>query len=150
MESEKGLNEIRNAEEWFKNSEYGKGRIAGFVTQLMVDYAKHYHKIQPKKNNIHIEWTERYSSTMEADKHGRWAREAYAGNLFGMGLKDKKIARWNIATINKYMADGKDKFVILYHFPSHGQLMIDDLDSARKEVEKLFRWFVDCVTTNFK
>lgn len=36
--------EIREAEEWFNNSEYGKGRIAGFVTHLMVDYAKHYHK----------------------------------------------------------------------------------------------------------
>jgi len=33
--------EIRKAEDWFYASEYGKGRIAGFVPMLMVDYAKH-------------------------------------------------------------------------------------------------------------
>lgn len=43
------LEEIRDAEKWFNNSEYGKGRIAGFVTHLMVDYAKYYHKAQSLK-----------------------------------------------------------------------------------------------------
>ena len=36
------------AEEWFNNSEYGKGRIAGFVPLLMADYAEYYHQNKVK------------------------------------------------------------------------------------------------------
>jgi hypothetical protein len=32
------------AEEWFNNSEHGKGRIAGFVPILMAEYAEYYHQ----------------------------------------------------------------------------------------------------------
>jgi len=45
------VEEIRKAEEWFESSRYGKGRIAGFVTMLMVDYAKYYHSEQLRQIN---------------------------------------------------------------------------------------------------
>ena len=64
----------------------------------MVDYAKHYHEIQPKKNKVAIEWLDRYSETMEADKQGRWARDAYSGVFNPMGTKDGKIAIFNEKT----------------------------------------------------
>jgi hypothetical protein len=47
-EEDYDVQEIRKAEAWFESSRYGKGRIAGFVTILMVDYAKHYHEEQRK------------------------------------------------------------------------------------------------------
>ena len=40
----KDFTEFDKAEEWFNNSEHGKGRIAGFVPILMVEYAKYFHE----------------------------------------------------------------------------------------------------------
>ena len=44
--------EFDKAEEWFNNSEHGKGRIAGFVPLLMAEYAEYYH--QNKVKNLDI------------------------------------------------------------------------------------------------
>jgi hypothetical protein len=38
-----------------------------------------------------IKWDSRYSSTMENDDMGRWARVAYAGKFDNMGFKNGKI-----------------------------------------------------------
>jgi len=40
------------AEEWFNNSEHGKGRIAGFVPILMAEYAEYYHQRKVKDMGV--------------------------------------------------------------------------------------------------
>jgi len=40
------------AEEWFNNSEHGKGRIAGFVPMLLAEYAEYYHQSKVKDMGI--------------------------------------------------------------------------------------------------
>ena len=48
-----------------------------------------------------IQWECRYSVTNEDDKHGRWARVAYAGRFGNLGIFKNHICRWEIGWIKK-------------------------------------------------
>jgi predicted nucleotidyltransferase len=99
------------------------------------------------ENITKIEWANRYSDTMEDDFQGRWARIAYAGIFDNFGFVDGKVSRWDIAWITKVYKF--DKFQIRYKFPSNEQKVFDDLEDAKKEVEKNFDWFIkSCVDSN--
>lgn len=95
-----------------------------------------------KKHRTEIQWLSRYSTTMEDDKHGRWARIAYAGKFSNMGIFRKKICRWEIAWIKKLIHEGTLKFTVHYLYPSNGSHVFDSIEQAKKEVNKTFRWFI--------
>ena len=66
-------------------------------------------KLKPKSPNdakpvlsaADVRWFPRYSSTMEDDDMGRWARVAYAGKFDNMGFWRGKVCRWEIAWVKK-------------------------------------------------
>ena len=91
---------------------------------------------------IEIQWDYRYSETMEDDNIGRWARVAYAGKFVNGGFFRRKVSRWEIAWIKKLVHKGKIHFVINYYFPTNSVILFPDLEAAKKEVEKNFRWFI--------
>lgn len=93
-------------------------------------------------NKINIQWLPRYSSTMESDSMGRWARVAYAGKFDNIGCYRGKVCRWEIAWIKKIDYKGNSRFTIDYLYPSNGKSLFVNLDDAKKEVEKSFRWFI--------
>lgn len=104
------------------------------------------HKPMAKVNDcrINVRWLPRYSSTMEDDDMGRWARVAYAGRFTksGFGFYRGNPCRWEIAWVRKLDKKGELKFVVSYLYPSHGGHIFDTLEDAQKEVEKNFRWFL--------
>ena len=107
-----------------------------------------------KTNPIVIAWLSRYSDTMEDDDMGRWARVAYAGKFDnGIGFYRNKVARFEIAWV-KRIENPKDKNKYYYSvspdFPFKGKHVHDTLESAQKEVETHFRWFIKMVLKSDK
>lgn len=94
-----------------------------------------------------VQWTDRYSSTMENDEKGRWARVAIAGKT-DSPFHERKIAMFNIAWIKKLYIKGELNFVIDYLFPSQEKFLFKRLEDAKKEVEITFEWFISMCTTN--
>ncbi len=102
-----------------------------------------------KDENVNIIWRHRYSSTMEDDKMGRWARVAYAGKTNGgFPLIDGMICEWEIAWVKKIKDPASNlflnKFIISPLFPFHGKYIFDSLEEAQTEVDKHFRHFIKC------
>lgn len=98
---------------------------------------------------IDIRWESRYSETDQPDKHGRWARIAHAGKFENSKwLETKKIDRFMIAWVKKVYntTDLKPRYIINYHFPSHGEFIFSSFEEAKKEVEKQFNFFIKNVT----
>jgi hypothetical protein len=89
-----------------------------------------------------IKWTNRYSDTMEADKRGRWARVAYAGN-FNQPQIDGKKTIWEIAWIEKISNHWNQSFRVIYRYPCTSEILFASLDDAKAEVERSFRFFID-------
>lgn len=88
---------------------------------------------------IDIRWLPRYSSTMEDDEIGRWARVAYAGQFHKHFIKGKPV-RWEIAWVKK--VENTTKFVVIYMFPCTGGHLFNSLEEAQSEVEVMFKWFI--------
>jgi len=107
-----------------------------------------------KTNPIVIAWLSRYSDTMEDDKIGRWARVAYAGNFnSGMPFYRGKVSRWEIAWVKRIKDpknEGKTYYSVSPDFPFKGNHVHDTLESAQKEVETHFRWFIKMVLKSDK
>ena len=103
-----------------------------------------------KMNNIklnvavEIKWVNRYSSTMEDDKQGRWARVAYAGRFNGFGFYRKKVSLWEIARVKKCM----DKFTVHSQGPTVMVGIYDTVEQAKEAAEKDFRWFIEMCVNN--
>ncbi len=101
-----------------------------------------------KDENIIIEWRPRYSSDMEDDEMGRWARVAYAGKTDGaFPLIDGMICQWEIAWVKKMKDPTKEKFykfVISPNFPFQGDYVYDTLEEAQTNLDKYFRHFIRC------
>src|SRR5690554_3438747 len=99
-------------------------------------------KLKPKKTvlpNADVRWFPRYSSTMDDDDMGRWARVAFAGKFNNMGFWRGKVCRWEIAWVKKLESSkGELKFVVSYLYPSKGKHLFDNLEDAKKEVEQTF------------
>jgi len=98
--------------------------------------------IKPFVSPAVVEWLPRYSTTMEDDKVGRWARVAYAGKFENAGFYRGKVCRWEIAWVKKLETKDGLKFIANYLYPSNGQYVFNNLEDAKKEVEKSFRWFI--------
>lgn len=96
------------------------------------------------KHNIEIKWDQRYSTTMEDDEQGRWARIAYSGNFKKgkMGFVNNRVAQWQIAWIDKIIIKDKLYFKVKYEFPSNRDYVFEDLEQAYKAVEESFIWFI--------
>ena len=90
---------------------------------------------------VEIKWDNRYSSTLEDDNMGRWAKVAYAGRFDNVGFLNEKVCRWQIAWISKIDL-GDKKFMVRYDFPNWGKTTFDTLEQAKLEVEEKFRWFI--------
>jgi len=84
-------------------------------------------------------WTDRYSSTMENDHMGRWARIAYIG---GGDLVGDKVSSFELAWISKLLHDDVLMFCINYRFPNQGKSLFDTLEEAKVEVEDRFNFFL--------
>ncbi len=101
-----------------------------------------------KDDNINIEWRPRYSSNMEDDNMGRWARVAYGGKTKGaFPLIDGMICQWEIAWVKKLKDPTKEnfyKFVISPNFPYQGTYVFDTLEEAQSDTDKHFRHFIKC------
>lgn len=97
---------------------------------------------KPVLSAADVRWLPRYSSTMEDDDMGRWARVAYAGKFDNMGFYRGKVCHWEIAWVKKLDIKGELKFTINYLYPSNGKHLFDNLEDAQKEVEQTFRWFM--------
>jgi len=91
-----------------------------------------------KIKKVKIRWLNRYSDDMSIDRHGRWAIVAYAGK-FGGGSKIF-VNRWEIAWIRKH----NNKFIVNLLFPSQSRVLFENLEDAKKEVEKTFTHFINC------
>lgn len=87
-----------------------------------------------------IKWLPRYSSTMEDDNMGRWARVAYAGRFTSMGFFRGKVCQWEIAWVKKIK--DHNKFSIHPQYPFKGEYCHDTLEGAMKEVEQTFKHFI--------
>ncbi len=101
---------------------------------------------------IQIKWDERYSSTMEDDKQGRWARIAYAGNFNNKvpftieGAHDRFEIAWVKKLYSTFGNETKLKFTVSPKFPYSGEFMFETLEEAKSEVENRFRFFIqNCV-----
>lgn len=105
-------------------------------------YPESSNNAKPVLSAADVRWIPRYSSTMEDDKMGRWARVAYAGKFDNNGFYRGKVCRWEIAWIKKLEIKGELKFTISYLYPSNGKHLSDNLEDAKKEVEQTFRWFM--------
>lgn len=89
---------------------------------------------------VTIKWSNRYSDDMNNDDMGRWARVAYAGNFkFNGYFKNKRPIIFQIAWISKL----KDRFSVTYYFPTCSPVCFTDLESAKKEVEYSFKFFIE-------
>lgn len=100
-----------------------------------------------KKSKKIVYWSSRYSITMENDDKGRWARIAHAGNL-NLFHKGKKVF-WDIAWVEKFTEGGKTKFLVKYYFPNSSyKAFHNNLEDAKKEVEKNFKWFIKICAAN--
>jgi|GEM_PF-1595870 len=104
-------------------------------------------------NNVlpaaNVRWLTRYSSTMENDKQGRWARVAYSGKFDNNGFWRGKCCRWEIAWIKKLIINDEIKFTVNYLYPSNGKFLFDNVAAAKKEVNKTFRWFIKMCVGKF-
>ena len=96
---------------------------------------------------ITVYWDERYSSSMEDDKFGRWARVAFCGNRTE-SFADK-ISWFQIAWIKKHIDhvtnQWEGKFTIKYYIPYDQGHIFNDLESAKLAVEKSINWFVKMI-----
>lgn len=101
-------------------------------------------KFKPVLSDSKIQWLPRYSSDMNDDDMGRWARVAYAGKLEGVSFCRGKVCRWEIAWIKKCPVPKtkKIKFVVNPQYPYTGKYSFDTLEDAQNEVEVTFRWFI--------
>jgi len=90
-----------------------------------------------------IIWSDRYSSTMEDDKFGRWARIAHIGEP---GFKDGMPTIFELAWIKKLdvVVHSQDihKFEVVFMFPAKGRAVCDTLDEAKNIVEEKFQFFI--------
>jgi len=98
------------------------------------------------KQQVKIEWTSRYSSTMENDKMGRWARVAYAGRFDKIFMRGKPV-RWEIAWIKKLTdprtGEWHNKlFVVHPSFPYNGKHTFKTLAAAKRAVNNEFNRFI--------
>ena len=84
-------------------------------------------------------WVDRYSSTMEYDHMGRWARIAYIGSG---ELVDGKVSSFELAWISKLVHDDVLRFCISYKFPNQGKYCFGTLEEAKAEVEDRFNFFL--------
>ena len=101
------------------------------------------------EKKIKIKWCNRYSSTIEDDDMGRWARVAYAGKLDCFGFYRNRVSYFEIAWISKLRYKNKIKFLITYRFPqADNQYTFDNLNDAKKQVAKSFNWFIKMVNKN--
>ena len=96
-----------------------------------------------------IVWSERYSSTMEDDKFGRWARIAHIGDFKAI-FKDGIPAVFELAWIKKLNNPVSNKFLNKFEaitmFPSKGRALFDTLEEAKLDVEKKFQFFMsNCI-----
>ena len=99
---------------------------------------------------VKIVWQNRYSQTMENDKHGRWGRTAHAGYFNPpVGFYRGKIAVWEIAWIKKLEHEGNLKFIVSFDFPTKSMGGVyDSVEEAQAKVGKEFRWFIKMVLKN--
>ena len=73
-----------------------------------------------------IIWINKYSDTMEDDKHGRWARIGYVGE----GLDSMEVAWIRKVEFKEY----KFKFIVQVLFPRKGEIMFKTLEEAKEQV----------------
>lgn len=97
---------------------------------------------KPVLADADVRWLPRYSSNMEDDDMGRWARVAYAGKFDNIGFYKGKVCRWEIAWVSKLIVKGDLYFAISYKYPNNGETIFKNLEAAQKEVEQTFRWFI--------
>jgi hypothetical protein len=102
-----------------------------------------------KDENIDVSWRPRYSSNMDDDDIGRWARVAYAGfTKDNFPFKDGMVTVWEIAWIKKLKdpttKEPLGRFIISPDFPFKGTHIFVTLEDAQAEVEKHFRHFIKC------
>lgn len=98
------------------------------------------------KQQVKIEWTSRYSSTMKNDKMGRWARVAYAGRFDKIFMRSKPV-RWEIAWIKKLTdprtGEWHDKLFVVYpSFPYNGKHTFKTLAAAKRAINSEFNRFI--------
>lgn len=88
-----------------------------------------------------LRWDKRYSSTMENDKMGRWARIAYAGRR---KFVNGSYSSFEIAWICKHEYEGVVRFYIQSRFPTNGGFknIHDTIEEAMKHTEEYFQFFI--------
>ncbi len=86
-----------------------------------------------------IVWADRYSSTMENDEQGRWARVGLAGKNINNRIN---VDIFQIAWIEKY--HNSDFFYIKYYYPYNGKHLFSTLEEAKTNVEVSFKHFINC------
>lgn len=96
---------------------------------------------------IKVIWEDSYSSTMEDDEFGRWARIAHAGDK-KIWNKKEELCFWQIASIGKLIFEDKIKFTINCVFPYSGKYVFDTLENAKKTIEKNFSYFIETCYKN--
>lgn len=89
---------------------------------------------------VKFTWDERYSSTMQPDDMGRWARIAYVGNF---GIKEGKITVFEVAWIKQKEHNNEILFVVSPSFPYQSKYVFKTLEEAKESVEKEFNWFIN-------
>lgn len=87
-----------------------------------------------------VEWSNRYSDTMENDSQGRWARIGHAGTG---EIKDGGLSWFEVAWIDKIEFAGKQKFSVKANFPYKLERVYDDLEEAKNSVEKALEFFLN-------
>jgi len=99
-----------------------------------------------------------YSKGLENDKHGRWSRTVYAGNLNPQKFTDF-LGLYTIAHIKKlngyqegYDKNGKfyfnGKFIVTYQFPNNNSndLVFDSVEQAIRTIKRKFSKFIKDLT----
>jgi hypothetical protein len=88
---------------------------------------------------VKFRWDERYSSTMQPDDMGRWARIGYVGNP---KIKEGKYTLFEVAWIKQKEHNNEILFVVSPLFPYKSKYLFNSLDDAKVEIEKEFNWFI--------
>jgi hypothetical protein len=96
-----------------------------------------------------IIWIDKYSSTDEPDKNGRWARTAWVGRFDNFGCYRGKIAAWQIAWVGFVITDRK-YFTVSHNFPCAENHVFNTLDEAKHAVEEMFNLFINSVIIGSK
>lgn len=95
-------------------------------------------------SNTKIRWNCRYSTTMDDDDRGRWARVGVVGDFDNI-FRDQKAAVFQVCWIDKLVVGDNLKFTVKPEFPYGGPHSFDSLESAQTEIESRFNFFLDCI-----